>query len=132
MASNINSLSLLINSYRLTACQLSSLELVHLSSNIVPSASDRHQNDQHSTIEGYTEWVSKTTPAASVGWDWTTLIKNKTLTFTISGYPYSNIKLTDSYHQELSESVRLELLKVFIETINWQEAVSASITERQS
>ncbi|WP_444944879.1 DUF4902 domain-containing protein [Microbulbifer sp. ZKSA006] len=113
---------------KLPLSDLSSIQLKHLISSVTLNEADKRINDHVSTIEGYTEWISPTSPTISIGWDWITVIKKGRLVFLISGYPYSNMTLIDKSGRALSEQVRLNRLKSFVESIDWQETVKFHIT----
>lgn len=76
--------------------------------------------DQPSTINGYTEWITKTEPCITLGWDWELRISEQNVNFTIVGYPYSNIQLINHSNQSLPPLENQNLLRKFIQHLNWE------------
>jgi len=55
---------------RLTEKTLHAIPIRHLDSGVYRTDHRDHPATRPSTLSGYTEWVSETSPAISIGWDW--------------------------------------------------------------
>lgn len=73
-------------------------------------------------ITGYTEWVTMTTPAVTLGWDWQLETKGIIHLVRVSE-PRSNIMLLDSASNDLGYAKTSALLEVYIDRVNWQPLV---------
>ncbi|MFT6914845.1 MAG: hypothetical protein ACJAWL_001144 [Motiliproteus sp.] len=80
-------------------------------------------------ICGYTEWVSLTSPALSVSWDWRIDLMNQ---IAICGLPYSNIMLFDDCRRDYEVDETLRFLGKWLLTFDWQSEVKTSINKSYS
>ncbi|MGX2030058.1 DUF4902 domain-containing protein [Methylocaldum gracile] len=79
-------------------------------------------------ISGYTEWISTTTPAITLGWDWQlTASRGQALCVRI-GEPRSNVMLVDAQQDDLGTVKTASLLKTAIDQLSWQDAVVRSFS----
>lgn len=102
-------------------------ELVHLYSGIDedrPAANGIGAN--YSAITGYTEWVSNTAPAITIGWDWQLTGGQGTARLIHTGMPGSNLMLLDQHSQDLGPERTRQLLSAWLDIFSWQsETLSA-------
>jgi hypothetical protein len=73
-------------------------------------------------ITGYTEWVTMTTPAITLGWDWQ-LDTASTLQLIRVSEPRCNVMLLDSARNDLGYAKTCALLEVYIDRMDWQSPV---------
>jgi hypothetical protein len=79
-------------------------------------------------ISGYTEWISTTTPAITLGWDWQlTASRGQPRCVRISE-PRSNIMLLDAQRRDLGAVKTARLLETTIDRLSWQDAVIKGIS----
>jgi hypothetical protein len=84
-----------------------------------------------SEITGYTEWISTTVPAISIGWDWKlqpSLPENNY--YERSGDPRSNLMLTDTKQNGLGPVKTAALLGKAVDGFDWQIEVQKFINNR--
>jgi len=113
---------------RLTFEKFWKMKLVHLISGLDEDKSVWLQKGAISTeITGYTEWVSETTPALSIGWDW--MIQTEGLYKRIS-QPRSNLMLMDSRQQDFGAVKTSALMEIVIDEIAWQKVIQQYISRR--
>lgn len=74
-------------------------------------------------ITGYTEWMTQTQPAITLGWDWQLNIKDMPMQIVRVSEPRRNIMLLDSSKCDLGFAKTSALLEVFIDSFDWQSAV---------
>lgn len=82
-------------------------------------------------ITGYTEWMSDTTPAISIGWDW--LIQpaqGRGGYYKRASEPRSNLMLVDSHQQDLGATKTALLIETVIDEIDWQSIMHEYISIR--
>lgn len=78
------------------------------------------------TISGYTEWISKSHPILTIGWDWFIA----SCGYQLTGKPRSNIMLIDSNANDLGPVRTEDLLIERLAHMQWQDATSRFITSR--
>lgn len=69
---------------------------------------------------GYTEWVSPTEPALSIGWDWAWQRTPTGGGLVRQGLPRTNLLLVSDLQEPLPMEENLEVLARFIDAIDWQ------------
>lgn len=74
----------------------------------------------YSIITGYTEWVSHTAPALSLGWDWQMTGGQGGARLICSGTPGSNLMLLDQRGNDLGPEQTGLCLSAWLEEFNWQ------------
>lgn len=121
---------------RLSIDELLSLQIHHLM-----SAVDLELDVPHfascgceTTISGYTEWVSASRPAVSIGWDWHIChwSVQRPFVWTRRGKPRSNIMLVYSTGNDAGWSKNLELLATVVDALPWQEQLRSHLMEKAS
>ena len=119
---------------RISPIQFKSLALQHLISGLdddLDSSAD--EGAGASSISGYTEWKTSTSPAISLGWDWHLKIDHGTANYVRSGHPRSNIMLIDEdQHHDLGPINTEAFLANVIDTMNWEITVKEYIKSRYS
>lgn len=76
-----------------------------------------------SSITGYTEWVSATQPAITVGWDWQMTARDGQIQLIPLDYPRSNLMFVDKHGNDLGPSATEALLRSWVESFEWQSSV---------
>ncbi|SQI40234.1 Uncharacterised protein [Leminorella richardii] len=83
------------------------------------------------TISGYTEWVSGTSPTVSLGWDWELRYENASCRFVKTGPIFSNIAFKSTEGSELilcDEAHLQQVLSDKIGSIKWEHEILHHIT----
>lgn len=115
---------------RLRLAELKGIHLKHLVSGLDEDIQGAaHLGALHTTISGYTEWVSETTPAISIGWDWQMHGAARLLRI---GEPRSNLLLQDVHHIDMDYFKSATFLEAFVDTLEWQAVVLRQIVVRYS
>jgi len=118
---------------RLTLEQFQSIVLRHLWSGLDPEdPASLHEGAIQTRITGYTEWISETVPAITLGWDWQLLELSGCARYLRVGFPKSNIMLIDVLRNDLGAVKTSKTLQAAIDETDWQVAVHRQITERHS
>ncbi|MFE8071755.1 DUF4902 domain-containing protein [Marinobacteraceae bacterium S3BR75-40.1] len=73
-----------------------------------------------SPITGFTEWVSDTRPALTLGWDWELSASYGQLECKRLNEPRTNIMLMDDNAHDLGRHETTRLLQAFVDSLNWQ------------
>lgn len=81
-------------------------------------------------ISGYTEWLSTTSPAITLGWDWWLDISAMPPVYTPIGEPRSNVMIVDAQHRDLGRRRSDAALGMLISTWSWQATVEQHIRSR--
>lgn len=117
---------------RLTFDEFRQLPLVHLISGL---DEDKPillpEGAIYSDITGYTEWVSDTMPAVSVGWDWmiqSTQVKGEY--YKRISEPRSNLMLVNAQQRDLGPTKTAALIETVIDKIAWKNVISQYISTR--
>jgi hypothetical protein len=106
---------------RMTFAAFQQTGMAHLFSGIDedrPSADGAGAN--FSAITGYTEWISNSVPAITVGWDWQLTGVEGTAYFIHTGIPGSNLMFLDQRGHDLGSAQTRQLLVVWLAEFNWQ------------
>lgn len=116
---------------RLTLEQLQAIVLRHLWSGLDPEDSTSlYEGAIQTRITGYTEWVSETVPAITLGWDWQLHGLSSQARYLQVGFLRSNIMLIDGLEQDLGLTQTDLLLEQAIDKIAWQGVVETQLTNR--
>ena len=116
---------------RLAPETFSSIPLVHLLSGLDDDSPVLHSEGASlARISGYTEWVSSTTPAITVGWDWGLDVSQGQPRYVRLGAPRSNTMLVDPMQRDFGPAKTSMLLGVAIDALVWQEEVHKHIVTR--
>ena len=79
------------------------------------------------SITGYTEWVSKTQPAITIGWDWQIVAPKRQIYFTPLGYPRSNLMFIDERGYDLGHFATELWLRSWVKSFEWQPSVHKAL-----
>ena len=106
---------------RLSFAELQTVHLIHLISGLdEDSPAELSGGAILLAITGYTEWVSNTLPAISIGWDWQMDVVHGQVRLRSISEPRSNIMLQDASRLDVGAEKTVALLEAFIDTLNWQ------------
>ena len=83
-----------------------------------------------SEISGYTEWVSTTVPAITIGWDWRLDTSQGQLCCVRVSEPRSNVMLLDSQQRDLGPAKTAMLLETAIDATAWQDEALRAVGTR--
>jgi len=106
---------------RMTFEAFQQTELVHLFSGMDedrPSANGIGAN--LSAITGYTEWISNSVPAITIGWDWKLAGGQGTASLIHAGIPGSNLMFLDQHNHDLGPERTRQLLVNWLDIFRWQ------------
>jgi len=118
---------------RLSKIVLESIRLRHLDSGLYDDSPDiTAAFDMACELLGYTEWVTDTQPAISIGWDWSIVHMHNPPRYKMVGLPFSNIIIQDSSFKDLESEVCMNYLGVLVNQMDWSQVVDAFITKRYS
>jgi len=116
---------------RLTEKFLDIIPLKHLDSGLFISEKTHRLNiDEVSELTGYTEWISRTSPSISIGWDWKLNCIKNPRTYEIVGSPFSNLLLQDEYSNDFTMDQNLKLISKMINKLGWADDLESSITKK--
>ncbi|WP_036244424.1 DUF4902 domain-containing protein [Methylobacter tundripaludum] len=118
---------------RLTFEEFQQVSLVHLMSGLdegdnLPLV---QEGATFAEFTGYTDWVSATSPAISIGWDWMNQFSQ------VGGVYYkrvsksrSNLMLVDAKQRDLGPDKTAALIETVVDGIVWQIVVQSYISTR--
>jgi len=106
---------------------LEQIRLIHLVSGLDEEEGQVACGAVHSDIRGYTEWVSASVPAVSVGWDWHLDMLARPVTAVCSETPRSNLMLVDEHGGDAGLDHTARCLKAWVETLEWKSVVLTAI-----
>ncbi|MCE5388546.1 MAG: DUF4902 domain-containing protein [Acidithiobacillus sp.] len=113
---------------RLTLDQFQAIALRHLWSGLDPEDhTSIHEGAVSTHITGYTEWVSETVPAITLGWDWQLHGLSGRARYIRAGSPRSNIMLIDGLQDDLGPVKTAKLLEAAVDETPWQTVVENQI-----
>lgn len=78
-------------------------------------------------LTGFTEWISHTNPAITLGWDWCIEYKDGRTCCRRLGTPRSNVMLLDGQGKAHNWDCNLHHLSQAIDTLFWSETVQKCI-----
>jgi hypothetical protein len=114
---------------RLTYESFQRTKIVHFHSGM---DDDRPSSDGEgatfSAITGYTEWVSHSWPAITIGWDWKMIGKQSTASFIHSGIPGSNLMFVSQRGEDVGTQQTSLLLLGWLDTFCWQTETLKAIS----
>lgn len=115
---------------RLTLEQFRTVVLRHLWSGLDPEDSASLYTGAIEThITGYTEWISETTPALSIGWDWQLQGVSGHVHYLRGGTCRTNIMLVDAFYKDYGTVETSRMLQAVIDETDWQMAVRQQLME---
>ncbi|HEX2788958.1 MAG TPA: DUF4902 domain-containing protein [Steroidobacteraceae bacterium] len=118
---------------RLTETALRAIPLAHLLSELDPDLDlppSTASGACLASIVGYTEWVSQTSPALSLGWDWRIATIGCRVRYQREGEVRSNVMLVDARRQDLGARFTGALLRVAVDNLGWERSVDQYISNR--
>jgi hypothetical protein len=78
-------------------------------------------------LTGFTEWVTQTTPAITIGWDWKIEFKNGQSRYERLGLPRSNVMLINDHGLDHGWGHNLDDLARFVDSMPWPSVVDEAI-----
>ena len=80
-------------------------------------------------ISGYTEWVSTSFPAVSIGWDWELqlLWHDRPFAWRRLGQPRTNVMLVYAAGGDTGWARNLELLSTVVDALPWQDRLVRAV-----
>lgn len=106
---------------RLSFAELQTVHLIHLISGLdEDSPAELSGGAILLAITGYTEWVSNTLPAITIGWDWQMDVVHGHVRLRRVSEPRSNIMLQAASRLDVGAEKTVALLEAFIDALNWQ------------
>jgi hypothetical protein len=116
---------------RVPLARLLDVPLIHLLSSLDETRPDSTPFVTNvCTISGYTEWITTTTPAITIGWDWEQTVRNSVSNYVRVGNPRSNLMLLDDRERDLGYGASAVLLGSLVDTLLWQTEVNQAINAR--
>lgn len=116
---------------RLSFAELQGVHLIHLISGLdEDSPAELSGGAILLAITGYTEWVSNTLPAITIGWDWQMEVVHDHVRLCRISEPRSNIMLQDAGRLDVGTEKTVALLEAFIDALNWQVDAQMHIDTR--
>jgi Domain of unknown function (DUF4902) len=117
---------------RLTFEELQGIPLVHLISGLDEDNPVLLQEGAtFAELTGYTEWVSITSPAISIGWDWMLQSSQAgAACYTRVSKPRSNLMLVDAQRRDLGPDRTATLIEKVVDKLNWHIVVQDYISTR--
>lgn len=80
------------------------------------------------TICGYSEWVSRTTPLLSLGWDWHLSGVQGLIGLVRVGLPRSNVMLVDRHGIDYGWQHNLETLGTVVDALPWRDDTERALS----
>jgi hypothetical protein len=117
---------------RLTFEQCQQVKLAHLISGLDENTPlELSKGATLAEITGYTEWVSATVPAISIGWDWELQGSHRGICrYRRTSQPRSNLMLIDAKHLDLGPEKTAALLGKIIDDFEWETEAREFISNR--
>ena len=117
---------------RLTFEELRQISLVHFISGLdEDNPALLQEGATFSEITGYTEWISTTSPAISIGWDWMLQSSQAgAVYYKRASNPRSNLLLVDAQQRDLGPARTATLIGKVVDEINWHIVVQDYISTR--
>ena len=116
---------------RMTVETFKSIPLVHVLSGLDDDDLGSVQSQAGAcSISGYTEWISSTTPAVTIGWDWRIEAHQGRPRYVVAGFPRSNLMFLDAERRDLGFVRTATLLKAAVDTIPWHQETADAISAR--
>ena len=116
---------------RLSIDELLSMSISHLISGLdAEQGAHNAMCGQQTSISGYTEWVSNSTPAISIGWDWCIKSTASQPYWTRVGSPRSNVMLVYATGGDAGWTKNLEILSTVVDALPWREQIPQAVATR--
>ena len=104
---------------RLSWHTLLGLDFSHLASGLDEEPGRLRDAATPTLISGYTEWVSNTWPAVSIGWDWLLDMHNRNISLRRINDPRSNILLQRDDGRDCSSACSARQTGSFVDRLDW-------------
>ena len=105
---------------RLTFDELMSLPIFNLLSGLDADDSCMLAScGSSTTISGFTEWISRTHPTVTLGWDWCLVSRSGTALWTRLGTPRTNVLLLREDGGEKTLALSLEQVGAVVDALPW-------------
>ncbi len=119
---------------RLTLSAFRAIALRHLFSGLdqdeEESAASSATGASESSILGFTEWVSDTTPAVSLGWDWRLNTLSGRARYVRDGEVRSNVMLIEPGLGDLGDLVTSATLCTAVDALAWEAETKQYISNQ--
>jgi len=116
---------------RLSISELLSTPITHLITGVDEDAARSPEAcGTVASISGYTEWVSSSTPAITIGWDWYIQLTIDQPFWTRMGLPRSNVMLVDAAGYDSGWERNLEILATVVDALPWRELIPDAVAAR--
>jgi hypothetical protein len=116
---------------RLSQARIRAIPLTHLISGLdADPAGLGAVGATRAAIAGYTEWITLTIPALSLGWDWVLESAERELRYLRVDEPRSNIMLLDRRGRDLGFMPTAMALGLLVDEFNWQDTVAKFVRTR--
>jgi hypothetical protein len=115
---------------RLTVDEVLCARLAHFVSGLDEQADVCTCCGARTTISGYTEWISSTRPAVTVGWDWVLDSECGVPRWRRVGLPRTNLLLIDRSCRDFEWRRSLVILGTVVDAMPWQEAARRAVAMR--
>lgn len=116
---------------RLSFAELQAIALSHLISGLdenIPAAIP--SGVTATDITGYTEWVSLTTPAITIGWDWQMGADHNGIQLRKISESRSNVMFKNEDGKDIGPEETMTMLEGLIDGLDWIDAVRSYIDQR--
>ena len=114
---------------RVSIDELLSTSIVHFMSGIDMDTDDESRATacgRETTISGYTEWVTKTEPAISIGWDWCLIPGANDTRYQRVGQPRTNVMVINEVGEDMPWTQSLEYLGTVVDALPYAELLPRS------
>ena len=115
---------------RLTLDEVLSVQFAHLVSGLDEDCEATVPCGAPTTISGYTEWVGKTDPPLTVGWDWVIDPGRDKAHWRRVGLPRTNVLLVDRSSSDFDWYMSLQVLSTVVDALPWQDQAKSAIEMR--
>ena len=112
---------------RLTWSMLLGLDFSHLTSGLDEEPGQLRDAATTTLISGYTEWISNTWPAVSIGWDWLLDMHDRKVSLRRINDPRSNILLQRDDGRDCPSACSAWQTGRFVDRLDWISLVGRHI-----
>lgn len=113
-----------------TIHELLELRLVHFISAVDVDPTElpvEHRCGTPTTVTGYTEWVSHAEFPITVGWDWSMLMRGRSVHWQREELPRTNVQLLSEDGHALAWEASLRVLATWVDAQTWQKEVAMAV-----
>jgi len=116
---------------RMTYEEFRKLSIFHYFSEI--ELDSESECDTEIVMRGFTEWITKTKPTISIGWDWKLESSSSSPYYSLDGTPFSNLMFIDeNKNNDVGKEITTKCLMKYIANSKWQKEVMDCLSERYS